>query len=177
MSPDRGPGSLTRRAALLRLGLSLGGQVLGGQVLGGQALGLAATGRAVARERTEAVTVSTDIEALGRLIRLPARPQEAWWQTQALGEAGGLGPSDWLLVAVLRFAPDAARPLLAGAAQTQLPPGDFPDWALARVLGGGPGESEARACAIDPFAKPPLLDGACFHLAGADLFLLRLHTT
>lgn len=45
-----------------------------------------------------------DVAALEKLVRLPVRPQEVWFGSLPRGSSeGGLGPTDWTLVAVMRF--------------------------------------------------------------------------
>jgi hypothetical protein len=55
------------------------------------------------RPAPPAAAVSRDLDALTRTLKLPCRPLEVWWDERPLGERGGLGPTDYRLVAVLRF--------------------------------------------------------------------------
>src|SRR3569623_122218 len=60
--------------------------------------------------------VSHDVQLLGKLLTLPAPPLEVTFEEVPVGTPGGLGPTDYLLIAVLRF--DAAvEAKLAGTTQ------------------------------------------------------------
>jgi hypothetical protein len=56
-------------------------------------------------------------EVLARLIHLPVAPLEVWYEQIPLGVEGGLGPTDYVLVAVLRLEPVAVERLVADASR------------------------------------------------------------
>jgi hypothetical protein len=133
--------------------------------------------------------VSTDVDELAKLVRLPYRPSAAQWQTALLGEASDVpGPTDWTLTAVLTFAEEDAEKLVAAAAkrrrptaigteplewfpaelQEQLVPVPGPTSPLSRVRG-------ETYDAVD-IAKPPLGSGFLVRIGRSPRFLLRLQT-
>ncbi len=112
----------------------------------------------------------TDLDQLARLVDLPRRPLSARWGTRPLGAQGGFGPSDWELVAVLRFAPEDVAALLDACP----PAGGAADPAPAWLPGGlAPPSGETRDAAA--LARPPLAGGVL--LRAGDAWVLRLHTT
>jgi len=115
----------------------------------------------------ERTTVNTDLKQLDRLMTLTVAPQAAQWEVIESG-GGGLGPSDWGLVALLRFTPDQRRALLGtAAAQSRDPlfPANFMrSWfppelsGLWKVSEGG-WQLTAQPLAADAFQHPPLSQG------------------
>ena len=47
--------------------------------------------------------VSTDIDKLAQYVSLPARPASATWETLAMSDPQLPGPTDWYLMALLRY--------------------------------------------------------------------------
>jgi hypothetical protein len=56
------------------------------------------------------------VETLGKMINLPLQPTEAWYEEVPEGTPGGLGPTDYVLVAVMRFEPHKLAKFGQGAA-------------------------------------------------------------
>jgi hypothetical protein len=60
--------------------------------------------------KNQEVAVNRALPELAKVVTLPATPTEVWFEQVARGRPGELGPTDYLLVAVLRFQPaDLAR--------------------------------------------------------------------
>ena len=57
-------------------------------------------------------SVKKSVDQLKKLISLPSSPSEVWFEELPLGKPGGLGPTDYLLVAVLRMDPAATAELM-----------------------------------------------------------------
>ena len=55
------------------------------------------------------------IETLGKVINLPTAPVEVWFEDIPEGTPGGLGPTDYMLVAVMRFDRDRLAGLTKSA--------------------------------------------------------------
>ncbi|HEX3696216.1 MAG TPA: hypothetical protein VH374_12605 [Polyangia bacterium] len=56
-------------------------------------------------------SVARSVDQLKALINLPISPSEVWFEDVPRGQPGGLGPTDYVLVAVLRMAPTATAEL------------------------------------------------------------------
>ena len=55
------------------------------------------------KPRDSGPTVARSVDELKLLINLPASPKEVWFEDVPRGQPGGLGPTDHVLVAVLRL--------------------------------------------------------------------------
>jgi hypothetical protein len=139
-------------------------------------------------EKKDGGDVDRRIEKLRDVITLPAAPTEVWFQQVPLGKPGGLGPTDYLLVAVIRFQPaDLAR--ITSSAQPR--PGSPPRISTAA---NRPWLPEPVRAAIHPFddrsvtirgskfdasvfAKSPFLSGTFVALEGGEWVLLVLQTS
>jgi AcrR family transcriptional regulator len=138
--------------------------------------------------KNEGGAVDRRSERLRELIALPAPPVEVWFEQVPRGAPGGLGPTDYLLVAVMRFRPDDLARLTAAAPRR---PGSPP-----RVLAAAqrPWLPEPVKAAIRPhdersvtvrgekfdaaaFAKSPFLSGSFVAVEGGEYVLLVLQTT
>jgi hypothetical protein len=64
--------------------------------------------------RTAGAGLGRNVDGLARLIHLPARPAEVWYESTPIGEPGGLGPTDYLWVIVMRFDRAVLARLTAG---------------------------------------------------------------
>jgi hypothetical protein len=70
-----------------------------------------------------AVSVSHDARVVGRLLSLPAAPVEVAFEETPRGIPSRLGPTDYLLVAVLRFEPGVVSGFATQAAAETSTPG------------------------------------------------------
>jgi hypothetical protein len=119
---------------------------------------------------------------------LPATPSEVWFEQVARGTPGGLGPTDYLLIAVIRFErADLAR--ITSAAQRR--PGSPPRIPLTAnrpwlpeplKLAIRPYDSHSASIRGDkfdaaPFAKSPFLSGTFVVVEGGEYVLLVLETS
>lgn len=78
------------------------------------------------------------LETLRKVVTLPLQPAEAWFEELAEGTPGGLGPTDYVLVAVMRFDRDAL--------------GRF----CKEAPGKRPGEPRLLSLANRPWFPPPV---------------------
>ncbi|MFL5308065.1 MAG: hypothetical protein ACJ8F1_22810 [Polyangia bacterium] len=62
--------------------------------------------------------MSQNLPTLRKLVRLPAEPQEVWFEQIPRGKPGGFGPTDYFLVAVMRFDRKSLTELLKSSAPT-----------------------------------------------------------
>ncbi len=126
--------------------------------------------------------MNKDLDGLKRLIKLPAEPRAATWQTGQAAAAGG----DWWLAAILDISPDQRPLFLAGAPDQTLfetPTGLRleAEFAALKALPGAELTAQRRlrvvtdTWGVGPYAKSPLLDGKVIQL-GADRVLLLLGT-
>jgi hypothetical protein len=114
--------------------------------------------------------LSRDSEALSRVIELPVIPIEVWWRGGSMATPGGVGPTDELLLAVLRLEASELRALVgSGGQQSIAEPLRIPKG----MLGGLPLEVVSRLVLEDdeqyridgsvfdpaPFARSPFSDG------------------
>ena len=133
--------------------------------------------------------VSSDVEALGKLITLPVRPVSAVWRRQVRGtpNSGIPGPTDWQLEALLTFDEDDAAHLTEEAKKSEKPRDigsiEGIDWLPDEVrqsFEAAPNSSKYRvkgdAYAAGAFAKPPLSQGYLIRLGERPQFFLKLYT-
>ncbi len=133
--------------------------------------------------------VSTDVEALSKLITLPARPLSAVWRRQVRGTANSRipGPTDWQLEALLTFDQDDAEQLMEEAKKSDKPRDigsiETVDWLPSEArqyFESVPNSSKYKvkdeAYAADAFAKPPLSQGYLVRLGPSPQFFLKLYT-
>ena len=133
--------------------------------------------------------VSTDVEALSKLINLPVRPVSAVWRRQVRGTANSRvpGPTDWYLEALLTFDQDDAEKLAQEAKKSEklrdIGSIDDLDWLPSEArqnFEAEPNSSKYRvkgeAYPADAFAKTPLLNGYLIRLGESPQFFLNLYT-
>jgi len=137
------------------------------------------------KQGSGASSVSHDVQLLGKLLKLPAPPVEASFEEVPVGTPGGFGPTDYQLVAVLRF--DAA----ALARLTAASPGGDPVTVPARpwfpaVLKGkvvpeagasGDGVVQGRAIDAATLYRPRYSSGAAVLVEGTDYVVLIARTS
>ncbi len=128
------------------------------------------------------------VEKLRSLITLPAKPAEVWFEQVPRGAAGGVGPVDALLVAVLRFDPADLARVTAGARQR---PGSPPRISSAAdrawfpdAVKGALRPYDYRSVAVrgdkfdaTPFAKSPFGSGYFVAVEGGEYVILVLETS
>jgi hypothetical protein len=136
----------------------------------------------------EAVSVDRRIEKLRKRITLPATPVEVWFEEVPRGTPGGIGPTDFVMVAAMRFArEDLAR--VIGAAQPR--PGSpprlssvaqrpwLPDPIRSAIHPYDDNSVAVRGNEFDatPFAKSPFLSGTFIAVEGGEYIILVLQTS
>ncbi len=128
------------------------------------------------------------LEKLRDLIALPATPTEVWFEQVPRGAPGGLGPTDYLLVAVMRF--DHAQ-LASVTATAHRRPGAPPRISAAANRPWFPEPVRAATRPYDdhsvtvrgdkfdaaPFAKSPFLSGYFVVVEGGEYVILALETS
>jgi hypothetical protein len=136
----------------------------------------------------ETTSVDQGVESLRKRITLPATPVEVWFEEVPRGKQGGIGPTDFVLIAAMRFGRDDLERVI-GAAQPR--PGSPPR--LSSVA-RRPWLPEPVQSAIQPFddrsvavrgtkfdaaqfARSPFLSGTFVAIEGGDYILLVLETT
>jgi len=139
--------------------------------------------------QAETNEVSTDVEALNKLITLPVRPVSVVWRRQIRGAANSRvpGPTDWYLEALLTFDPDDVK-RVADEAKTAEKPRDIGsidgiDWLPSEVRQNFDAEPNSakykvkgEVYAASAFAKPPLSQGYLVRLGETSQFFLKLYT-
>ena len=124
-------------------------------------------------------TLSTDLVALKRLIKLPAGVASAEWQTGKLAPHGG----DWWLAAVLDVPADQMSSFLTGQAGQDVfetPPGmQFSaSFAALKSLPGAQSSPPsgfrliADIHSIEAYASSPLLNGKAMRLSGTQVLVV-----
>ena len=129
---------------------------------------------------TPRVTISRDINKLGRVIGLPRRPLSAVWQQKQIGD-GNFGPSDYTIKAVMQFAPRDLQSLTASAMKRAKPkPGTISvePWFPHALRQMAQSKNGLRAQSLDPsdFAKMSFLQGELWRIEGTDYLLVSLFT-
>jgi hypothetical protein len=133
------------------------------------------------------VSVDRRVELLGKLITLPATPLEVWFEEVPRGTPGGIGPTDFTLIAVLRFPrEDIERISRAAKPRPDSPPRLLnvvqrpwlPDPVRSAIQPFDERSVTIRGQKFDatPFAKSPLLSGAFVAVEGGEYALLVLGT-
>lgn len=131
------------------------------------------------------VEVRTDIEGLEKLIKLPVRPSEVKWTAEVMDNSKGSvpGPSDYRLVAVLKYDGETAEKLAgeAGTDPTAKFVGNadvkpwFPDEvkSVAKTTDGRTSLEGTRYSAAK-FANPPYNNGSLVRVGETNYFVLNL---
>jgi hypothetical protein len=127
-----------------------------------------------------------DIEGLARLVTLPPSVQSARWQVLQIGDATGLGPTDWALAAVVELPSEIRRELIAKAAPIAMDR-DFPrsfvlSWFPPELRAlWMPSEAELLRLGAQPMDatalfKPPLQSGFFLPFGDAGFVFVYLYT-
>lgn len=130
--------------------------------------------------------INSDIDELAKNINLPVRPIEAVWTKKTLGnpESRVPGPTDYLLVAVLKYDDAGIETLKAKIVQSDTVKG------VAEIQGWFPADLKNLARDFDnekllsgekydakSFARPPYLNGTLLRVNGSNYFVLTLFST
>jgi hypothetical protein len=132
---------------------------------------------------------NTDVDELGKRVRLPVRPTAAMWEATLLGDADPAvpGPTDTAPTAVLTFRDEDVAKLLAEAGRQPRPgyaatvtPRDWFPAQVRRALGGeeaSDGSYRLRdVYDARPFGLPPFNHGFIGRIGETSQFLLYLQT-
>jgi hypothetical protein len=139
------------------------------------------------KEENQAPVVDQHIEKLRELITLPVIPAEVWFEQVPRGTTGGLGPNDYLLIAVMRFKPiELARITQHGQRRPGSPPRItssanrpwFPEPVKAALRPYDDHSVSVRGEKFDaaPFAKSPFLSGTFSAIDGGEYVILVMET-
>jgi hypothetical protein len=137
---------------------------------------------------SQPATPSRSISDFRKVVKLPADPGEVWFEQVPRGTPGGLGPTDYFLVAVMRFSPSALSALLKNATRTGDPsPGILP--AVNRAWFPPPVKAAVRSVDAQnvsvrgeeydgaPFASGAFSSGSFIVIEGGEYVLLVLATS
>ena len=133
----------------------------------------------------QASSVSHDAHVLAMALKLPATPLEVAFEEVPVGTPGGFGPTDYRLVAVIRFDAGITAALTradAGAAPESVPVADlpwFPDVVKAKLVRGEQSRVTVRGRVIDGEAmfRPRYSTGSAVLVEGTDYILLMAQTS
>lgn len=142
---------------------------------------------AMNEKKNQGAPVDRRIEILRELITLPATPVEVWFEQTPLGRPGGLGPTDYMLVVVLRFAradlariTSAAQPLPGSPARiaTTANRAWLPEPVKGAIRPHDESSVSIRGGQFDaaPFARSPFPSGTFVAVEGGEYVLLVLQT-
>jgi hypothetical protein len=130
--------------------------------------------------------MNSDIDGLARLVALPPSARSPDWQIVQSGQAGGLGPSDWGVAAIVELPSEERKAIVARAVPASVdlefprsfvlswfPPGLSSLWKVS-----GPTSLRLTAQPLDaePFLKPPLQNGFFLPFGGDGEIFLYLYT-
>jgi hypothetical protein len=131
-------------------------------------------------EKNQRPSVDRRIEKLRDLIVLPALPTDVWFEQLTLGTPGGLGPNDYLLIAVMRIKDRAQRRpgfpprITAFANRSWLPE---PVKAAVRPYDNHSVTIRGEEFDASPFAKSPFLSGTSSVVEGGEYVVLVMGTS
>lgn len=151
---------------------------------------LVASGPACQRKthgKDDAVVVRRSVEELAKFVTLPATPTEVTFECVARGIPGGFGPTDYLLIAVMRFGRSDWARLTATAHRR---PGSTPSIATTDHRPWFPAAVNAAIRVADdhsvtfrgeefdgePFAKAAFQPGFFIAIEGGEYVVLVLET-
>ncbi|HXJ22693.1 MAG TPA: hypothetical protein VMT03_20920 [Polyangia bacterium] len=145
-------------------------------------------GQSAMSHEPESSTPSRSIPNFRKIVSLPAEPDEVWFEQVPRGTPGGLGPTDYFLVAVMRFSPGALATVLKNGTRTGdkspgiLPAANrawFPTPVKAAVRSVDAQNVSFRGEEFDgaPFASGAFSSGSFIVIAGGEYVLLVLTTS
>jgi len=138
--------------------------------------------------RNQTVAFDQDLEKLRKLVTLPAPPVQVWYEQVPRGASGGLGPSDYLLIVVMRFKPNELASITAHA---QRRPGPLPRITSEANRPWIPEPVKSAICPHDDysvsvrgetfdaadFSKSPFLSGTFTVVEGGEYVVLVMGTS
>jgi hypothetical protein len=137
----------------------------------------------VARDAKQ-IEAERDVAKLEKIVRLPIRPLEVWFRSVPRGANGGLGPTDWTFLAVMRFDPAALTEFvnsgqLVEKGEPRFPKNEVAPWLPSQVtaaLQPGTGTHlriKGRRFDAAPFARESSGAGSLFFLDDVPFVVLR----
>lgn len=140
------------------------------------------------KEKNQTVTVDQRIDKLREVVTLPTPPVEVWFEQVPRGTPGGLGPSDYLLIAVMRFKPtELARITERAQRRPGTPPRVtssakrpwLPEPVKAAIRDYDDHSVSVRGEKFDAasFAKSPFLSGTFSVVEGGEYVILVMETS
>jgi hypothetical protein len=133
--------------------------------------------------------VGRDLDRLGKRIQLPVKPSEVWFEERPVGRPGGMGPTDYQLIAVLRFDPGTLKTLEGSAKENTGEPAvvghefDRPWLPPAVKAALQPRDEDSRGVRDGrefdgaPFFRSPFTTGFFVIVGATGYVLLSLQTT
>lgn len=148
---------------------------------------LAAAQANQAAEKNAAQSVKDDVEELGKIVNLPATPEEATYREENFStgnsENQASAPNRKKLTAVLKFSPEDAGRIVEEAgkykpfAESKV---DAEAWFPAELIAqsqlSGDETLKGASFAADDFFRPPYSAGKITRLANTNFFVLELTT-
>ena len=136
-------------------------------------------------ENTNLNPAKDDIDALGKIIKLPLTPEEAVWREDYSGknnpENRAPSPNDKKLVAVLKYSQFDANQISAQAEKYKAPiPADidpenwFPAELIAKSQLSGDETLKGLSYAANDFFQSPFINGKITRVSDTDFFVLEL---
>lgn len=136
-------------------------------------------------EKTNANAARDDIEALGKIIKLPLAPEEAVWREDNLGkrnpENGEPSFNNKKLVAVLKYSQSDANQISAQAEKYKSPipaaidPENwFPAELVAKSQLSGDETLKGISYAANDYFQSPFVNGKLTRISDTDFFVLEL---
>lgn len=139
------------------------------------------------RERDRAFSPDRRVEQLRNRITLPAKPVEVWFEQVPIGAPGGIGPTDYRLIAVLRFARDDVARIIRAAQPREGSPrilNSFRRSWLPEPVQSAIQPNDERSVAIPgqkfdaaQFTKSPFLSGTFIAVEGGEYIVLLVGTS
>lgn len=134
-----------------------------------------------------AVSADRQIENLRKRITFPATPVDVWFEELPRGKQGGIGPTDFVLIAAMRFARDDLDRVIGGA---QPRPGSpprlsklalqpwLPEPVRSALQSYDDSSVTVRGTKFDAsaFAKAPFSSGTFVAIEGGEYIILVLET-
>jgi hypothetical protein len=132
----------------------------------------------------ESSAAERDVTVLEKIIQLPIRPEEVWFRSLPRGASGGVGPTDWTFLAVMRFDPQTLEEFvksgkLVEKLEPRLPRKEiaawFPPEVIAALEPAGDTHMRVKGRRFDgsPFARGTATTGSFFVLDHSPFVILR----
>lgn len=138
-----------------------------------------ASGGGQAANSISEIIAHDDVEELGKIIKLPAAPEEAAYSEIKLNSSGA--SNDVKLLVILRFSTADANQIAASAAQYKTPaPADvdaenwFPPELVAKSQETGDASLKGVEYAANDFLQPPYASGRLTRINDTDYFVLEM---